>query len=196
VIGSQLHVEEPTGHNIVAFGTAFIGAVGLWWIYFDRAAEDSAREIEASADPGRMARNAFHWVHPLIIGGIIVQAAAGERVFADPTARGDARTTWLVLGGFVLFLGGHALFKAVVWRMPSWPRLGGVGALAALAVLAPHVTALTLAICAVAVIVGVAIIDRLTHPGLLDQPVVMARSARRSELSTSADDGGPSAAAS
>jgi hypothetical protein len=34
------------------------------------------------------------------------------------------------------------------------------------AILTPHVARLTLAICSVAVIVGVAIIDRLTHPEL------------------------------
>jgi low temperature requirement protein LtrA len=164
VIGSKLHVADADGHNIVAFATAFAGAVGLWWIYFDRAAEDSAREIAGSADPGRLARNAFHWIHPVIIGGIIVEAAAGERLFDDPAERGDATFGWLLLGGIALFLAGHALFKAVVWRKPSWPRLGGIVVLAAIAILTPHVARLTLAICSVAVIIGVAIIDRITHP--------------------------------
>jgi low temperature requirement protein LtrA len=164
VIGRLLKLHDPSGHDLVAFGAAFAGAVGLWWVYFDRAAEDSAREIEASSDPGRLARNAFHWIHPLIVGGIIVTAAADERVLDDPTVRGDATTAWLVLAGTALFLGGHALFKAVVWRRVSWPRLAGVAALAALGLLAPHTTALTLTICAVAVIVAVAIADRVLHP--------------------------------
>jgi low temperature requirement protein LtrA len=164
VIGSKLHVEDADGHNIAAFVTAFVGAVGLWWIYFDRAAEDSAREIASSPDPGRLARNAFHWIHPVIVGGIIVEAAAGERLFKDPTGRGDSTFGWLLLGGIALFLAGHALFKAVVWRRPSWPRLGGIIALGVVAILTPHVARLTLAICSVAVIVGVAIIDRVTHP--------------------------------
>jgi low temperature requirement protein LtrA len=164
VIGGLLHVHDPSGRNILAFGTAFAGAVGLWWVYFDRAAEDSAREIEASADPGRLARNAFHWIHPLIVGGIIVAAAADERVLEDPAARGETSTAWLILGGTALFLGGHALFKAVVWRRISWARVIGVAVLAGLAALAPHVSALALAVCALEVVVGVAIADRLTHP--------------------------------
>jgi low temperature requirement protein LtrA len=168
VIGTRLGIEHPDGHNVVAFGTAFVGAVGLWWIYFDRAAADSAREIETSPDPGKLARNAFHWIHPLIVGGIIVEAAAGERLFAHPTARGDATFAWLVLGGAALFLAGHALFKAVVWRRVSWPRIGGVVALAALGALVPHVAVLTTAICSVAVIIAVAGADRLTHPALLE----------------------------
>jgi len=196
VIGRTLAVPHPDGHDVAAFVTAFAGAVGLWWIYFDRAAEDSAREIASSDDPGRLARNAFHWIHPVIIGGIIVEAAAGERLFEDPTERGDSTFAWLLLGGIALFLAGHALFKAVVWRKLSWPRLGGVVALGIVGILTPHVARLTLAICSAAVIVGVALIDRLTHPSRLDQPTEMARTARRSESRTSADEGGPSAAAS
>jgi low temperature requirement protein LtrA len=166
VIGAKLHIEDPSGHNMVAFGAAFAGAVGLWWVYFDRAAADSARVIQSSRDPGRLARNAFHWIHPLIIGGIIVTAAADEHVLADPTQRGVGTTSWLILGGTALFLGGHALFKAVVWRVPSWPRIVAVVVLAALGVLAPHLAALALAICGVAVVIAVAIADRIQHPAV------------------------------
>jgi low temperature requirement protein LtrA len=164
VIGRLLHIHDPSGRNIVAFGVAFAGAVGLWWVYFDRAAEDSARVIESSADPGRLARNAFHWIHPVIVGGIIVAAAADERVLEDPAARGDAATAWLVLGGTALFLGGHALFKAVVWRRVSWPRVVAVIVLAALALLAPHTSALALSVCVLEVVIAVAIADRLMRP--------------------------------
>jgi low temperature requirement protein LtrA len=164
VIGALLDVGHPSAQNVEAFLLSFAGAVGLWWIYFDRAAEDSAREIEASADPGRMARNAFHWVHPLIIAGIIVTAAADQKVLEHPAAHGQAGTTWLVLGGVALFLGGHAIFKAIVWRTVSWPRVGGVMALALLAVLAPHISALVLGCCVFAIVVAVAVADRVLHP--------------------------------
>jgi low temperature requirement protein LtrA len=164
VIGSLLHLDDPGWRDIVSFGAAFLGAVGLWWIYFDRAAGDSARAIAASPDPGRLARSAFHVVHPLIIGGIIVVAAADEKALDDPTAVGRTSTAWLILGGVALFLAGHAVFKAVVWRTVSWPRVVGVVVLAVLAALAPHVTALVLGCCALAVIVGVAIADHVGHP--------------------------------
>jgi low temperature requirement protein LtrA len=164
VIGSRLNVADPTGHNVAAFGAAFAGVVGLWWVYFDRAAGDSAREIESSADPGRLARNAFHWIHPLIIGGIIVTAAADERVLDHPEGGAEASTSWLILGGTALFLGGHALFKAVVWRAVSWPRVVAVAVLAALGLLAPHVSALTLGAGTLAVVIAVAIADRILHP--------------------------------
>ena len=51
-----------------------------------------------------------------MIGGIIVTAAADERVLADPSAAAGTATALMVLGGSALFLAGHAAFKAVVWR--------------------------------------------------------------------------------
>jgi low temperature requirement protein LtrA len=164
VTGSLLRLDDPGVHDVLAYGAAFAGAVGLWWVYFDRAAEDSAQVIESSADPGRLARNAFHWVHPLIIGGVIVTAAADEKVLEHPAARGETGTAWLVLGGTALFLGGHAIFKAVVWRLVSWPRVIAVAVVLVLGVLVPHTAVLTLLICSVAVVLAVAIADRLRHP--------------------------------
>jgi low temperature requirement protein LtrA len=168
VIGSLLKLDNPSGHDLAAFGVAFAGAVGLWWVYFDRAADDSAQVIASSSDPGRLARNAFHWIHPLIVGGIIVTAAADEKVLDDPTAHGRASTSWLILGGTALFLAGHAIFKAVVWRLVSRPRVVGVVVLLALGALAPHTAALTLGVCALAVVVAVAIADRIQHPAVDD----------------------------
>jgi low temperature requirement protein LtrA len=121
--------------------------------------------IAASADPGRLARNAFHWVHPVIIGAVIVSAAADEIVLAHPSTRGHLSTAWLVLGGVALYLAGHALFKAVIWKLVSWPRVIGAAVCLALFALAPHVSALALSTATLVVVVGVAIADRVLHPG-------------------------------
>jgi low temperature requirement protein LtrA len=165
VIGAELRLDRPGLHDILAFGAAFLGAVGLWWVYFDRTADDSVRQIDESHDPGRLARSAFHWVHPLIIAGIILTAAADERVLAAPAAPGSTPTAWLILGGTALFLAGHALFKGLIWHVVSWPRVAGAVVLLALGVLAPHTAVLTLGICALAVIVAVAVADRMSYRG-------------------------------
>lgn len=165
VTGSQLaDIESPSGVEIAAFAVAFATTAALWWIYFDRAADDSAEVIAASDDPGRIARNAFHWLHPLIVGGVIVGATADEVVLHDPDGHGTMRTGWLVLGGIALYLAGHALFKIVVWRRVTpglVARLGGVVVCLALLPLAPHVAPLVLACLGLAVIVAVAVVDRV-----------------------------------
>jgi len=164
VIGTRLDLDHPTWRNSAAFAGAFAAAVTFWWIYFDRAADDSSRAIATSSDPGRLARSAFHYIHPLIVGGIIAAAAADELVQEHLEGHTEPATGWLVLGGTALFLAGHALFKAVVWRVASWPRIVGVIALAGGGLLAPHVTALALGFFTLAVLVAVALADRILHP--------------------------------
>ncbi|MGH3396998.1 MAG: low temperature requirement protein A [Streptosporangiaceae bacterium] len=149
--------------TVAAFAVAFIGSAGLWWLYFDRSAEAGARTIARSADPGRLGRSAYHLIHPVMVAGIIVVASADEVVLSDPRARTTVAAAWLLLGGYGLYLAGHAAFKAVVWRTISWSRIAAVAVLALLGLLAPHVAVLTLAICAAAVIVAVVVADYLTR---------------------------------
>lgn len=165
VTGGTLADLHPVhGIEVGAFVVAFAGSAALWWIYFDRGASESAREIDRSDDPGRLALWGYHLVHPIMVAGIIVTAAADQRVLSDPTEVGNAEASWLILGGAGLFLVGHALFKAVVWSVVSWQRVGAVAVLALLGLVAGSVTALTLAYCAVAVIIGVAALDRVVTP--------------------------------
>jgi low temperature requirement protein LtrA len=160
VIGATLsglaHVSAAT---VGAFTTAFIGSAGLWWLYFDRSAEEAATVIASSADPGRLGRSAYHFLHPVMVAGIIVTAAADELVVSHPDAAASARTSWLILGGTGLFIAGHAAFKAVIWRYVSWPRIAALAVIALLGLLAPHVSALVLSICTAAVIVALALAD-------------------------------------
>lgn len=163
---SELMGAHIDSARVAAFGAAFLGAVALWWIYFDRSAEDSARAIAASDDPGRLGRNAFHGVHPVIVAGVIVTAAADELVIAHPDRHGVAATSWLVVGGVALFLAGHALFKYIVWRVVSWQRVIAVAVLLALLLPAPHISALTLGIATLVVTIAVAAADRVQRGAL------------------------------
>jgi low temperature requirement protein LtrA len=144
---------------IAGFLVAFAGSVGLWWLYFDRSAGDAARLIAESADPGRLGRSAYHYIHPIMVAGIIAVAAGDERVLAGPDVVGAADTSWLILGGAFLYLAGHLAFKLTVWRRLSWPRAVALAVIALLGLAAPHVSALVLSSCTAAVIVAVAAAD-------------------------------------
>src|SRR5258708_9391026 len=162
VIGANLSsLHTVTGLAIAAFIIAFVGSAALWWIYFDRSAEAGGRRIAASHDPGRLGRSAYVFIHPIMVAGIIVVAAANAEVLAHPSAAGDMALTWMALGGSALFLAGHALFTAVVWRVTPWSRIAAIIVLALLGLLAPHVSALALGVCAAAVVSGIAVADRL-----------------------------------
>ncbi|HSZ43249.1 MAG TPA: low temperature requirement protein A [Trebonia sp.] len=161
IIGAALSgMAHITATAVAAFVVAFVGSVALWWLYFARAADASAEIIEASADPGRLARAAYHLIHPVMVAGIIVAAAGDQEVLSAPSATARAADTWLILGGPALFLAGHAAFKYVVWRVFPWTRLAGVAVLALLALAAPVLPDIALAACAAAVVAAVAAADR------------------------------------
>ena len=124
--------------------------------------------IARSDDPGRLGRSAYHLIHPVMVAGIIVCAAADEKVLADPGAAASTASAWMILGGPALFLAGHAAFKLVVWRVLSWPRLAGIAMLGLLALAAHAIPALALGTCAAAVVIVVAVSDRC--PGCLVPP--------------------------
>jgi len=164
VIGATLAgLRTITGQEVAAFLAAFVGSVGLWWLYFHRSAEAGAQVIAGSADPGRLGRSAYHLIHPIMVAGIIVVAAGDQLVLDQPGVVGAAPVSAMLLGGSALFLIGHALFKAVVWRTVSRARIAGVAVLAVLGVVAPHVTALVLSICTALVVLAVATADYLTE---------------------------------
>jgi len=172
VIGGTLSaLAHVTSAEIGAFAVSFLGCTALWWIYFDRTADDAAHLIAASSDPGRLGRSAYHFVHPVMIAGIIVTAAADEQVLSHPTAIAHAPTRWMIAGGTVLFLVGHALFKAIVWRVVPWTRLAAAAALAVLFAALSHVSALALGTCALAAVLAVALADRVLRPNETPAPV-------------------------
>jgi low temperature requirement protein LtrA len=160
VIGATLSGLAHIGiAEIAAFAVALLSSAGLWWLYFDRSAEGAQRIIAASDDPGRLGRSAYHIIHPIMIAGIIVGAAGDQLTLADPDALGRRSASWMILGGTGLFLAGHAAFKAVVWRRVPWTRIAALAVLGLLGLAAPHISALALGACTVAVIVAVAAVD-------------------------------------
>jgi low temperature requirement protein LtrA len=148
-----------------AFGVAVIGSAGLWWLYFDRSAEEAARVIASSADPGRLGRTAYHFIHPVMVAGIIAVAAADQLMVSQPGAAGPA---WLILGGTALFIAGHAAFKIAVWRVVPWSRIAAVAVLGLLGL--AHLPALGQGACAAAVVLAVAVLDHYLPARVVAEP--------------------------
>jgi low temperature requirement protein LtrA len=172
IIGATLTSKPVTASDVTAFVVAFVGSVALWWLYFDQSAEAAAEKIARSDDPGRLGRSAYHLIHPVMVAGIIVSAAADQKVLSDPAATASTASAWMILGGPALFLAGHVAFKLVVWRYVSWPRVAGIAVLALLALAAKAIPELGLAACAAGLVAAVAATDRL--PWLPGPPADMA----------------------
>ena len=163
VTGASFADVAWIGTSILAFVSAFIGSVAMWWIYFDLAAERGSRAIRQSQDPGRSARIAYTYLHLLIVAGIIVSAVADELTLGHPHATITLASAAVLLGGPALYLLGNALFKQTV-NSTNFPlsHMAGLTLLILLTVVAQQLSIAELGIATTVVLVMVAMWESLS----------------------------------
>ena len=159
LIGATFADLPVTPLRSAAFVTVFLGAVALWWIYFDRTADLGSAVIGASDDPGRLGRSAYTYFHLPMIAGIVLSAVGDETVIAHPGHDLGWTRAVLVLGGPALFLAGHALYKWSLTGHVPGSRAVAAAVLVALAPLARHAPPVAVELLPVAVIAVVATLD-------------------------------------
>jgi low temperature requirement protein LtrA len=133
VIGATFAELDWNSANALAFLASLVGSIAMWWIYFHKGAEAGSERISKSAEPGRMARLAYTYLHMPIVAGIIVTAVADELVLSHPNGHSDLKTVLSAIVGPLLFLIGTILFK---YTVRGWLQLSHIVGIAALAVLA------------------------------------------------------------
>ena len=128
VTGATFAELKWTSEVVVAFLSAFVAALAMWWIYFHKGAEAGSELISNSSEPGRLARLAYTYLHLPIVAGIILSAVADDVVLQHPAGHSDMRTIVSAVGGPMLFLIGAILFKHAI---RGWLQLShGVGIIA------------------------------------------------------------------
>jgi low temperature requirement protein LtrA len=149
--------ETPwTTPMLAVLVSAFVTTLAMWWIYFNIGAARASHVIAHHADPGRVARLVYTYLHLPIVAGIIVSAAGDEMALAHPVGHLDGATLATNLGGPMLFLAGNLLFKWATWR--RWPFSHAVGiALLLAGALIPFHSGLEVSLWACATLVLVAI---------------------------------------
>jgi low temperature requirement protein LtrA len=157
VTGATAAGEPATATTVTAFVMAFVGSVAMWWIYFNIGEERATRKIAADADPGRLARAAYTYVHLLIVAGIVVEAVADELTLVHVDGALDLPQAAVILGAPALYLAGNLLFKRASARFVPLSHLVGLGLLAASALVASRVTAPVLGSITTGILVMVAI---------------------------------------
>jgi low temperature requirement protein LtrA len=151
-----------TAENVVAFLSAFIGSLAMWWIYFHKGAEAGSEQISKSSEPGRLARLAYTYLHMPIVAGIIVSAVADELVLKHPHGHSDLRTVLSAIGGPLLFLVGTILFKHSFRGFLQLSHGVGIIALGALAWFAGELSPLILSVLTSAIMIVVAVWESLS----------------------------------
>jgi low temperature requirement protein LtrA len=145
-----------TAETVIAFGSAFVGSLAMWWIYFHRGAEAGSELISRSSEPGRLARLAYTYLHMPIVGGIILAAVADELVLTHPAEHSDLKTVLSAIGGPLLFLIGTILFKHTIRGWLQLSHGAGIVALAIVAWFAGALSPLMLSLLTSAIMITVA----------------------------------------
>ena len=157
VIGATFSNLEWSEAYVQAFVASFVATVAMWFIYFNIGAAAGRHNIETSANPGRLARLAYTYIHVLLVAGIVVTAVADELVLAHPVGHhAELPLILTAIGGPTLYLFGNLLFKWTFYGRAPLSHLIGLALLAVLAAFAPLLDPLPLAIGTTLVLIVVA----------------------------------------
>ena len=146
VTGATASQAGLTSTVVLCLAVAFAQTAALWWLYFGATAEHARVTMSASDDPGRLARDAYTYLHLPIVAGIIATAVANDLLITEPHHALHGVGLAMMLGGPALYLLGESLFR---WRMTGsthGARLATAGLLVLLVPLGGQLSALPLSL--------------------------------------------------
>ena len=132
--------KEPISWVIIAASVlGLLLASALWWAYFDVSAllGEHALATEPPETRARLARNAYSFAHlPLVLGIVLVAFGLKEVLLYVSDSSEHSLTDPLpsvalaaLVGGVVIYLLGHVVFKWLTVHTVSVVRLAAAGAL-------------------------------------------------------------------
>jgi len=173
ITGATTAELELTTATVAAFALAFLATAALWWLYFNLVATIAQRRLAQAENRTLLARDAYTYLHVVIVAGIILTAVGDELVIAHPTEElPDAELTAVVCGP-ALYLLAHVALRLRMTGTISGRRLAGALACLATGAIGTFASALVVAALLFGVLVAVIVGDQ----------VAGARRSRRGEPS-------------
>jgi low temperature requirement protein LtrA len=157
VTGATAAEAGLTTAAVLGLVVAFLETAALWWLYFGAAEERSSAAMNASDDPGRLARDAYTYLHLPIVAGIIAAAVGANLIIAEPGDPQHGVGLAMVLGGPALFLVGESLFRRMLTSEANLERLTVAALLVLLVPLGGQLPALLLGAIVVALLAALAV---------------------------------------
>jgi low temperature requirement protein LtrA len=146
-----------TATVVVCLCVAFLETAALWWLYFGAAAARSSAVMLTCEDPGRLARDAYTYLHVPIVAGIIAVAVGDELLIAAPYDALHGVGLAMVVGGPAVYLAGESLFRMRLTGEVNPKRLAVAALLVLLAPLGTRVDALVLSAIVAALLTAAAV---------------------------------------
>ena len=142
---------------VLCLCVAFLETAALWWLYFGAVAERSRLVMSTCEDPGRLARDAYTYLHAPIVAGIIAVAVGDDLLIGEPGRALHGVGLAMVLGGPVLYLAGESLFRLRLTGAANVERLAVAAILVLLAPLGAQISALALSATVAALLSALAL---------------------------------------
>jgi low temperature requirement protein LtrA len=146
-----------TSTVVLCLGVAFLETAAMWWLYFGAVAERSNQVMRTCEDPGRLARDAYTYLHVPIVAGIIAVAVGDNLLIDDPGGALHGVGLAMLLGGPALYLVGESLFRMRVTGAVNVNRLAVAAVLVLLAPLGGRISALALSAIVAALLCATAL---------------------------------------
>jgi low temperature requirement protein LtrA len=173
VTGATTAEQDLTTARVVAFALAFLATAALWWLYFSLVATIVERRLALAENRTVLARDAYTYLHVVIVAGILLTAVGDELVIAHPTDELPDAELAAVVCGPALYLLAHVVLRLRMTGTISGRRLAGALACIAIGVIGTFASALVVAALLLAVLIAVVVGDQ----------VAAARRTRRGEPS-------------
>jgi low temperature requirement protein LtrA len=157
VTGATAADAGLTATVVLCLGIAFIETAALWWLYFGVVAERSRDVMRTCEDPGRLARDAYTYLHLPIVAGIIAVAVGDDLLIAEPGRALHGVGLAMVIGGPALYLVGESLFRIRITGAVNGKRLAVAGVLVLLAPVGAQVSVLALSAIVAALLTALAL---------------------------------------
>jgi low temperature requirement protein LtrA len=162
ITGATTAELELTTATVAAFGLAFLSTAALWWLYFSLVATIAQRRLAQAENRTVLARDAYTYLHVVIVAGILLTAVGDELVIAHPTEELPDGELAAVVCGPALYLLAHVALRLRMTGTISGRRLAGAFACLAIGAIGTFASALIVAGLLFGVLVGVIVGDQVS----------------------------------
>ena len=156
VAGATASAAGLTPTVVVCLVVAFVQTAALWWLYFGATADQARIALSTRDDPGRLARDAYTYLHLPIVAGIIATAVGTDLLIAEPHHALHGVGLAMMLGGPALFLVGESLFLRRMTGTANAARIAVAGLLVLLVPIGGEIGALQLSLIVAALLTALA----------------------------------------
>ena len=159
ITGATTSELDLTTARIFALGLAFLATAALWWLYFSLVATIAERRFAMAENRTVLARDAYTYLHVVIVAGILLSAVGDELVIAHPTEELPDTELAVVVSGPALYLLAHVALRLRITGTIGGRRLAGALACLAIGAIGSFAAALVVAALLLAVLVAVTVGD-------------------------------------